>query len=317
LEKINLQNIKLSIVLASRGDFYGGDNTTKTAKAIRMIIRRMRILQQSKYEIVLVDYNYVENRKLVSFLPKNTLKWIKVVEISPAQASAFANNTAPFVEFHAKNIGIKNAHGAQILVINSDVKVSLKLLYSCLVRPYANASFLRADRTDIKVTSKFNFSLDLNTRGGDSMSDKTKINYREGRSFRVGSNSLHLERRFGKYIVSPSGGIQSHFVYGAHGNAAGDFICAPKWAWHSLKGYQEDRYLKFMGDSFLLCGFFQLGLMQVILPGAGRLLHFEHSRPIDHRRDWTDDDWLKFIQDFSQIASGKKRYKDVDAEWGS
>ena len=312
-----MQNLKLSIVLASRGDFYGGDNSVKTNKAIRMIIRRMRLLRETKYEIVLVDYNYIDTRKLRNFLPKNTLKWIKVIEVSRLQASKFVKTEAPFVEFHAKNIGIKNANGEQILVVNNDVKISLKLLYSCLSRPHLNTSFLRADRMDVKVTLKSRIVIDLNVRGGESMGEKTQLTYREARLFRVGSTPLKFEDKIGKFILSPPGGISSHFIYGAHGNAAGDFICAPKWAWHKLKGYQEDRYLRFMGDSFLLCGFFQLGLIQIILPGAGRLIHLEHSRPIDHRKNWTDEDWLKFVRDFGQIASGTISYKDTHVEWGS
>jgi hypothetical protein len=309
-----LENIKLSIVLATRGDYYGGDNVFKTLNLIKAIEKKMDKLKERNYEIVVVDYNVVSHRKMQSYLPVDTHR-IRVIEVPHDRLKKFVTPEIPFVEFHAKNIGIRNALGQQILVVNNDVKISKSLLMACLDRPFLTDSFLRADRTDVSFLRYFKIRIVLNSRGGDTMAEQSKHRFWE-KGFFKGSHILKTEERFGNFLITPKGGIIDHFMIGAHGNAAGDFICAPKWALQKIKGYQESKYLRFMGDSFLICGFYQVGLRQVLLPGLGKLIHFEHVRPIDHRKDWSEDDWKTFVEEFNYVAVGKKDYKSEEENWG-
>ena len=311
-----MENLKLSIVFATRGDFYGGDNVTKALRFIDIVSKKMRKLKENSFEIVIVDYNAVPNRRLVQFMPSNLPCRVRIVEVQSEQLSGFVTVDIPFIEYHAKNIGIKRARGAQILVVNCDVRISKDLLRACLERPFLDNSFLRADRTDLLLQRRMRVNLTLNTRGGEEGADKNQLHFRDKEFFK-GSQKINFEVIHKSFLVSPEGGIPSHYIFGAHGNASGDFVCAPSWAWNKLKGYQENKYVRFMGDSFLICGFFHVGLRQIILPGIGKIIHIDHSRPINHRNNWTQENWEVFKKEFREIASGKKVYKLTDEDWGS
>ena len=315
MERVDLENLKLSIVFATRGDFYGGDNIAKTLKFVKSMSKKLYGLNEKNYEIIVVDYNCVSNSQIKIALKSFESDQLKIIEINSEQLTKFVTAQLPFIEYHAKNIGIKNAVGEQILVVNSDVRISKKLLKACLKRPFIGNSFLRADRTDISFFNTFKFKTSLNTRGGEQNSDPTQFSPLN-KKFWSGSRMLISEEKSEQFVVSPSGGVSTHYIHGAHGNAAGDFVCAPRWAWHKIKGYQENKYLTFMGDSFLICGFFQIGLRQIILPGPEKLIHIEHARPINHRKNWTQEDWQRFVVDFNLIAENKMEYKLVDEIWG-
>ena len=307
--------MKLSIVLATRGDFYGGDNVAKTLRFVKTISKKMLRLKEKSFEIIIVDYNTVPNRKIAQFISLNLYDKVKIIEVQPDQINGLVTKEIPFIEYHAKNIGVKNARGAQILVVNSDVRISKGSLRACLNRPFLNTSFLRTDRTDLSFHGGIRAKLLIHTRGGEEGVDKTQLRLLE-KNFFKGSKKLNFEDSHEHFLVSPEGGIPSHFMYGAHGNASGDFICAPSWAWNKVKGYQEKKYLSFMGDSFLICGFFNIALRQVVLPGFGRTIHIDHSRPIPYRNNWSEENWNDFKIEFRRIASGEKDYKFTEEAWG-
>ena len=311
-----MENLKLSIVVATRGDYYGGDNVAKTLRLIKEIKRKLYKLDEVSFEILVVDYNFNPVRRIKSFLPFEESNRVRIIEVPNRSLRSWVSKDVPFIEFHAKNIGIRNAVGEQILVLNNDVRFSTPLLESCLRRPFHSDSFLRADRLDISMSKYFRPKFILNSRGGEQASDRLQHRIWE-REFFTGSKLISNEEQIHNFHVTPKGGISDHYIFGGHGNAAGDFICAPKKAWHQIKGYQERKYERFMGDSFLISGFFQIGLRQMILPGPGKLIHFDHYRPIDHRINWSADDWVNFVDEFRMVAAGEKDYKLREEEWGN
>jgi len=307
--------MKLSVVIATRGDNYGGDPAAKAVKFTRRLIKKMAKIGENSYEVILVDYNFVETNRIKHVIPVEMLEFVKIIEVPRSHLKDFASEQVPFIEFHAKNIGIKRAKGAQILVANSDVVISRKLLLACLHRPYLNSSYLRADRTDLTRKSRFRMLATLQIRNGETHDDPMQLKLKNLRFF-IGSKRFTNEIRINSYIVSREGGDSNFPLFGAYGNAAGDFLCAPNWAWMEARGYQESKFRTFMGDSFLLCAFLQLGLRQVILPGLGRLVHLDHLRPIDHRTNWGELNWISFQEDFNAVVIGKNPYKTPNETWG-
>ena len=307
--------MKLSVVIASRGDSYGGDQVTKVSKLISRLKRRLDRLIPNDYEIVLVDYNYVHDRQFVKILKHNLRGHIKIVTVGKDATHPSASSENPFIEYHAKNIGIQSASGSQILVINTDVFITTSLMRACIDRPYLNESYLRADRTDFffgkgTLIPKWY----VKVRNGIRESEPIAYKFPSKRFF-LGSSAFPDESVANGFIIGPPQGIKDHFIGGAHGPAAGDFICAPKASWDRIKGYREDRYISHMGDSHLLCGFFSLGLRQIILKGPFRLIHREHPRPIDHKAGWTQQDWEDFKGEFKSIQLKKTPYPTLGRTW--
>ncbi len=313
--KLAKSNLKLSVVIASRGDFYGGDQVIKVSKMISQLKRKLNRLIPNQYEIVLVDYNFVKDRTFKNLLSLNLQDSVKIITVERDAAHPLLSSKKPFIEYHAKNIGIQCASGSQILVINTDLTISTSLLRACIDRPSLNESFLRADRTDFlwgkgRVIPEWTIQI----RNGISESVPLSAKF-PSRAFFNGSPVFIGETFNKKFIISPPSGLRDHFLGGAHGNAAGDFLCAPKFAWDQIKGYREDKYISRMGDSYILCGFLGLGLKQIIAKGSFHLIHRDHPRPIDYKGDWTQQDWVDFMREFRSIQLNESSYPTSDRIW--
>ena len=257
----------------------------------------------------------MEDRAFKNVLGFGLQDCVKIITVGKDAAHSLLSTKKPFTEYHAKNIGIQSASGSQILVINTDLTISKSLLRACIDRPSLNESYLRADRTDF-LWDKDNFfpKWTIQKRNGILESIPLTSSFPSLDFFR-GSPAFPGETLIKNFIVSPSGGLKDHFLGGALGNAAGDFLCAPKFAWEKVKGYREDKYISHMGDSHILSGFLGLELNQVIAKGPFRLIHRDHLRPIDHKIDWTQEDWAKFKREFKEIQSGKSFYPTSNRTW--
>jgi hypothetical protein len=260
------------------------------------------------YQVVLVDYNPIKGRSFNSIINSQTKANLKILSVTGNEVSRLATESQPFVEYHAKNIGVQFAQGSQVLVINTDTIISKSLIRACVDRPYADDSFLRADRTDVMLGRKTKLPrFVVQVRNGTFESNPISVKF-PNKNFFKSSQAFQGEEKEGKFLITPKGGLPDHFLGGAHGNASGDFICAPKWAWDKIKGYSESKYQTHMGDAYIISGFFSLGMRQVIARGVFRLLHINHSKPIDYWVDWSEEDWSQFKKEFKDIQLRVKPY---------
>lgn len=307
--------IDLSIVIATRGDNYGGDNLEKTKKIVQRI-NKILVKANITHEFVIVDFNVIKRNEISSLreaLPEN----VKFIDVPHSSIEENLVRNSPFVEFLAKNIGIRRSQGNQILCINNDCIASRKAIISCVKRPELDNSFLRVNRLDMKRNVlRVWIPKTLNIRHDSDTTKSISVTYLKS-LFQDNDRVLEqYEKQIGDYILGSIGGAKNHSLFGLHTNASGDFICAPKWAWHKIGGYSENKYLKFMGDSYLLAGFNQIKLNQVILKGKYRLFHLNHNKTIDHRFGWTQEKWLEFLKDFREVCQGINHYDSNINSWG-
>lgn len=306
--------MEISIIIASRGDSYGGDNLKKTLRLTRRIAH-VFTKYQIAYEILVVDYNPVPSNRFRMF--SGWPKKVRIIEVPLDSIQSINGTNKPFVEFHAKNIGIRRATGKQVLCINNDIKISVKALLACVSRPHLDKSFLRLDRLDITYPNEGLIPrLLLQVRHEDNIKpislDLKKLSGLRARYPII----LDGEREEGNFIVSPTGGTKNHVVHGLHTNASGDFLCAPSELWSIVNGYSEQRYQFFMGDALILAAFLSTGYRQLIMKGPFNALHINHSKQINHREGWSEESNTEFMKYFNQICHSNFAKLNKSEDWG-
>lgn len=294
----------LSIVWASRDDDYADGVNERLVRSIEEAQTRGRELAID-LDLIVVDWNSPTGGGLGGLLAARGVRGVRVIEVPPALCVQYAHHPGrPFVEYLAKNIGIRRAKSLQIAVTNSDVLISRKLMSLCVVRPFLDTSFLRADRLDFDwSTSGTKISRRLNIRHGISSSKEISIPSSSLGFAWKGSPRLPGESSKGGVIVGQPGGLRHHFTLGMHTNAAGDFICTSKSNWVKANGFSELKWLTTMGDALMVARLTSIGLRQVILPGPRGLFHEDHPVGTAREGDWSESLWPSFLSELISTAS--------------
>lgn len=296
----------LSVVWASRDDDYAGGVNSRLVRSVQAIQRAARsagIL----LELVLVDWNPSTSRRMSDFCRGRGMKGVRVIEVPRSHCARFAPQSKKvFLEYPAKNVGIRRAISDQVLVINPDVLVSKSLLTSCIERPHARDSFLRVDRTDFRY-GFMGSRLTLRRHIRHGLCESDPITTRKSGPFGSLGSTLPLpgEQTRGDFIIGPSGGLTNHFLLGMHTNASGDFLCASKESWCAAGGFDESRWLIGMGDSIMVARLTGLGLRQVIRRGERELLHEEHPSDPTRGGTWSEEFWPDFRSELLNVARSR------------
>jgi hypothetical protein len=140
--------MKLSIVLGGRDDNYGYQFMDRLHQAVSS---NLRLLDNSKidYEMIVVDFNPIEEHYLYqNSIIKKTLTHPKIKNIIVDNSVIVAENLPAlcYYEYFAKNAGIRKSTGDFILLINSDIVLSSKLIEVIseeMVNPEADDYFYR------------------------------------------------------------------------------------------------------------------------------------------------------------------------------
>jgi hypothetical protein len=241
---------KLSIVLASRDDNYGDDvsdgiydlnftplkNIERTKISIENNINLFDEHAQFDFEFIVVDWSPKENKflyknsELEELLSNPNIRNI-IVEPSAVKKAGLSENG--FNEYFAKNVGIRNALGEYILVINSDGLLSQKLVkeINLVINSDENDYFFRPhSRIDIDANYQQNGE-------GLSFYDSTvgfnifkKALFNKTHKLDL---SLNLDKKEFK--------IDSNFYNLIGGSAAGDFTLSHRKNFIDIStGYFED-----------------------------------------------------------------------------
>ena len=145
----------LSIVLTGRNDGYGTDFLSRCTRTIAFNHRQLTDFGVS-HEFVFVEWNPVPARPWVCDIIRDELPELngifRAYVVDPAYNDAFTlNPRLAFLEFPAKNIGIRRARGTFVLASNCDVYLGRAVVDAIARGDLRRQVVYRALRVDIRV----------------------------------------------------------------------------------------------------------------------------------------------------------------------
>lgn len=149
--------VDLSIVVTGRNDNYGGDFNSRFTGTLRF---NWRALQErgASCEVVLVEWNPIANRAFLADVMRDALPEIPADRfrryvVDPAYQPAFSlNQKLDYLEYVAKNVGVRRARGGMVLVTNTDIFFS-RGIADALAAPLPPGVVHRAARIDLALNS--------------------------------------------------------------------------------------------------------------------------------------------------------------------
>ncbi len=234
----------ISLVLTGRNDEYGGDFTTRFFRTLRFNHEQLT-LRGIPHEVVFVEWAPSSGRPLLAEqvfdaipdLDPQVCSWYVV---DPKYHDALSlNPRLEYLEFIAKNVGVRRARGRFVLTSNCDVYFGRQVL-AALERRLEPRVLYRAPRQDLKLAS------DLSSLDWDVLED-------------------------GRNLAGPVQRLKPPFM----GSATGDFVLLDRETFHALGGFNEVYRLARIGiDRNLLVKALSAGLR--IADIGGPVYHVNH-----------------------------------------
>ena len=198
----------VSIVVTGRNDNYGGDFNERLFTALRFNYERLTE-RGVECEVIFVEWNPIPDRPTLSELlarefPDLTAQALRPFVVAPEYHEPFTQNPQlGYLEFVAKNVGIRRASSPFVLVTNSDVFMGREVVDAIATGNIAPGTIYRAARYDLKMGA------DRSHLAWDALEDPAN----------------HVRRP----VLQPP-----LFTGGS-----GDFMLADRDTFHSLRGYSE------------------------------------------------------------------------------
>ncbi len=235
----------LSIILVGRNDDFGGDFNERLFAAAEFNHANLEECGIS-HEYVFVEWNPIPDRPyLAELIGKRLPWWRRRYVVDPAWHQHFSVNAKlVFMEFFAKNVGIRRAAGRFILVSNTDIWLSREVLRVLAARCLSKEVLYRCLRVDLR----------------------REIGYL-GMTFSV------LEHPESFLRTNPL--MRPYFS-----NASGDFLLLDRDSWEGTGGFNEVfRESKIHKDSNLCAQAHRLGLPIEVI---GEVYHFDHEHSFNN-----------------------------------
>ena len=143
---------KISIVLCGKNDNYGGYFDERLYLTLKYNIKEFK-KRGIETEIVFVEWNPIPDIPLLSTKLEKKFKNIKCFVINADEHLRIRgpHTHMSFLEFFAKNVGIRRATGDYILCTNADVFYGKKAL-DAMAEPLDDNTFYRVERNDIRFS---------------------------------------------------------------------------------------------------------------------------------------------------------------------
>jgi hypothetical protein len=233
-------------------------------------------------ELIIVEWNPPADkprlREAITW-PRQENFSIKIITVPQAVHNKVYNpGKFSFLEYAAKNVGIRRARGEFILSTNADVLFSGSMSARLAKQDFSEGHFYRANRHDL-----------------DEYGRVFQINYANG-TFPPYINVIGQSKTGVPYRDN-----MPHF------NASGDFMMMSRDNWHRLRGYPENRGYLITLDGEMVYLALSNGLSQVILPEA--IYHQYH-----HHGGADQKPWYMPPQGWSDAKPRGKR--NVHDDWG-
>jgi hypothetical protein len=146
----------LSIVVTARHDNYGGDAADRIVKPLQFNAARLAEYGVA-YELILVEWDPVPGRPylaelLAAELPDRPGRTLRRVVVAPEYQAALTQSPHPFyLEYFAKNVGIRRATAPLILVSNVDILLGRAVVSALAAGTLEAGTIYRAPRYDTKL----------------------------------------------------------------------------------------------------------------------------------------------------------------------
>ena len=199
----------LSLVLTGRNDGYGGDFVERFVRTLRFNLQQLRS-HGVPYELVFVEWAPPAGRPLlyeqavreVPELEPASCSWLAV---DPRYHTALSQNPRlEYLEFLAKNVGIRRARGEFVLTSNCDVFLGRHVLDVLARRGLERGALYRAPRHDINLPPGF-ASIDWRLLEDPAI------------------------------LAGPAHRLKPPFM----GSATGDFAMLDRRSFHDIRGFNE------------------------------------------------------------------------------
>src|SRR6266850_294443 len=200
--------LDLSIVLTGRNDNYGGDFNTRLIRALRFNWAALHARGVS-CEIVFVEWNPIEGRPSLVDVARAGLeefgqdRFRAYVADRRYQAACSLNPKLDYLEYLAKNVGIRRARGRMVLVTNTDIFFSRGIVDALAGSALDTGVVYRAVRIDLALGS-----------------DQSRVTW-EG----LEDPAAHARRP----TLEPP----------LFAGGSGDFLLLDRESWHELRGFNE------------------------------------------------------------------------------
>ena len=218
----------LSIVVTSRNDDYGGPYTDRILKPLQFNCDRLTE-HGVPFEVILVEWDPVRGRKRLSellppelpHLPPSAFR--RIVVASQYQAALTQNPRVRYLEYLAKNVGIRRAAGTFVLTTNGDIMLGREVVGALAGGRLAPRIVYRAPRYDVKL------GIDQTGLDWDALEDPANHDRRPtlrpplfnggtGDFLLADRDTYHRLRGFNEVYRAARSGIDLNFLVKAYGS---------------------------------------------------------------------------------------------------
>ena len=258
----------VSVVIVGRNDDYGQDFVIRINTFVRSLDYQVRD-HADLWELVIVEWNPLPDRDPLAKVidPVHNLA-VRVITV-PADLHYSIGSTAPVLEFHAKNVGIRRAQGDFVLVANPDILFTQDLIDEISHRRLRTDTVYRTDRYD------------FDTLGIGDVAASDLIDFALDRAFTVHamsglasvSWSVNPDQR--DWARLPRSQIEPGIW---HTNGCGDFMLVAREVFYTVRGLYETLEHRWHIDSISLFRFAVARLHQHVFTAPLCVFHQHHDR---------------------------------------
>lgn len=217
----------VSIVVTARYDNYGGDVSERILKPLQFNAARLSE-QGVPYEVVLVEWDPIPGRPylsevLAARLPDLTQTSIRRIVVAPEYQRALTQNPrAGYMEYLAKNVGIRRATAPFVLASNIDILFGRAVVETLAGGRLATGTIYRSPRYDIKLgVDQVGLSWETLEDSGNQVSRSVLrpplYSHGSGDFLLADRDTFHRLRGFNEVYRVARAGIDQNFLAKAHG----------------------------------------------------------------------------------------------------
>ena len=217
----------LTIVITARHDNYGGDFRERIAVPLRFNYQRLSE-RGVPYEVILVEWDPIAGRPLLCEmlareLPDVAAQVMRPIVVAPEYQAAMTQTLrAGYLEYVAKNVGIRRAAAPFVLVTNADILFGREVVNAVAERRFQPGTMYRAPRYDIKL------GVDQSGLRWAALEDPTDqvrrpvlrpplFSSAAGDFVLADRDTFHRLRGFNEVYRAARAGIDSNFMVKVHG----------------------------------------------------------------------------------------------------